>query len=188
MKNSVPFSEELFNFLDQNQSWNDFARSLMRQFASKGGLTKGQVEAAQRMKDKMDAKQAAKAATPQTVLKGIPVAFQRAQTNGLKRPRLVFGNTVLSLAGKNSVNAGFIYVKHDGDYAGKISPAGYFTQRGTDQTLVQKLASISVDPFAAALKYGRETGTCACCARDLTDPNSIADGIGPVCKKKWGWK
>lgn len=35
-----------------------------------------------------------------------------------------------------------------------------------------------------AAEFGRLTGSCCCCGRLLTDPNSIADGIGPVCKDK----
>lgn len=37
---------------------------------------------------------------------------------------------------------------------------------------------------AQAAEFGKLTGSCCCCGRLLTDPNSIADGIGPVCKDK----
>lgn len=36
-----------------------------------------------------------------------------------------------------------------------------------------------------AAEFGRLTGSCCCCGRLLTDPQSIADGIGPVCKGKY---
>ena len=35
-----------------------------------------------------------------------------------------------------------------------------------------------------AREFGRTTGICCVCARLLTDPKSIADGIGPVCSGK----
>lgn len=35
-----------------------------------------------------------------------------------------------------------------------------------------------------AKEYGRVTGTCCQCGRKLTDENSIAEGIGPVCSGK----
>ena len=38
--------------------------------------------------------------------------------------------------------------------------------------------------LAQAAEYGKLTGSCVCCGRLLTDPASIADGIGPVCKAK----
>lgn len=32
-----------------------------------------------------------------------------------------------------------------------------------------------------AKEYGRQTGNCLICGRELTNPNSIANGIGPIC-------
>jgi hypothetical protein len=34
-----------------------------------------------------------------------------------------------------------------------------------------------------AAAYGRRTGVCMICSRTLTDPKSIAQGIGPICIK-----
>lgn len=36
-----------------------------------------------------------------------------------------------------------------------------------------------------AAEFGKITGTCCCCGKLLTDPASIAKGIGPVCEKKY---
>lgn len=38
---------------------------------------------------------------------------------------------------------------------------------------------------AQAAEFGQLTGACCCCGNLLTDPQSIADGIGPVCKRKY---
>jgi hypothetical protein len=35
-----------------------------------------------------------------------------------------------------------------------------------------------------AKKFGRMTGTCCICARRLDNPESVDEGIGPVCKGK----
>ena len=43
------------------------------------------------------------------------------------------------------------------------------------------LAAILVDAKGASVLYGRELGRCGVCNRTLTDPDSIAAGIGPVC-------
>jgi hypothetical protein len=45
------------------------------------------------------------------------------------------------------------------------------------------LATIAADDEALA-RYGRETGTCGVCHRTLTDPESVALGIGPICRGK----
>lgn len=49
------------------------------------------------------------------------------------------------------------------------------------------LAKIAADVQGAMLAYGREIGRCGHCNRTLTDPESIARGIGPVCAGKMGW-
>ena len=36
-----------------------------------------------------------------------------------------------------------------------------------------------------AKAYGRATGVCVCCGRDLSDPVSVEAGIGPVCEARW---
>lgn len=51
-------------------------------------------------------------------------------------------------------------------------------------TLLSKLAS---DPKAYAVAYGRKTGRCCNCGRELTDPESIRAGIGPICASKFGY-
>ena len=33
----------------------------------------------------------------------------------------------------------------------------------------------------------QHAGKCCCCGRTLTTPESITDGIGPICKEKHGW-
>lgn len=35
-----------------------------------------------------------------------------------------------------------------------------------------------------AKAFGAETGLCCVCGAFLTDPNSVAEGIGPVCAKR----
>jgi hypothetical protein len=45
---------------------------------------------------------------------------------------------------------------------------------------------IAVDPAAAMRRYGQELGQCGHCGRTLTDENSRAAGIGPICADK-GW-
>lgn len=40
---------------------------------------------------------------------------------------------------------------------------------------------------AQAAQFGRQFGVCGICGRTLTDPPSVARGIGPVCIKRLGW-
>lgn len=46
------------------------------------------------------------------------------------------------------------------------------------------LSQIASDPYAALVRYGRELGVCGVCGRALTDAESRANGIGPICAAK----
>lgn len=46
---------------------------------------------------------------------------------------------------------------------------------------------IEADPVAALKAHGIATGSCGCCSRELTDPESIARGIGPICWARGGF-
>lgn len=49
------------------------------------------------------------------------------------------------------------------------------------------LTVIGRDVKAAMLRYGMELGQCGECGRALTNEESRAAGIGPVCRAKHGW-
>jgi hypothetical protein len=46
------------------------------------------------------------------------------------------------------------------------------------------LKAIAADPLDALQRYGRELGKCGVCGRTLTNDESRALGIGPVCRTK----
>ena len=48
----------------------------------------------------------------------------------------------------------------------------------------QTIMEIIDGDLDALARYGRETGTCGVCHRTLTDPESVALGIGPICRQK----
>lgn len=52
-------------------------------------------------------------------------------------------------------------------------------------TAVGVLRKIEVDIKEAACAYGREIGVCGMCNRTLTNAESIAAGIGPICVSKF---
>ena len=49
---------------------------------------------------------------------------------------------------------------------------------------VVTLANVAKDVMAAVTRYGLELGVCGICNRQLTNEESRAEGIGPVCKAK----
>lgn len=87
----------------------------------------------------------------------------------------------------------FFRVEH-GKAGGKWEGFTFLSKQVSDDYLpiknpalkAQVLTAIKNDPLAAAKAYGTELGVCGVCHKTLTDPESIANGIGPVCAKRLG--
>jgi uncharacterized protein DUF6011 len=76
-----------------------------------------------------------------------------------------------------------------GQCVGKIEDARvtlFSGKLGRDLDKVRALiVEFNADPLEAAKKYGKLSGRCCSCGRDLTDPVSIEAGIGPVCAQRF---
>jgi len=169
--------------------WNSFAASLVNQYDAGRGLSERQLIAARNMLDKMATNAKGREAAGKVDLSRVHTMFEAALENGLKRPVFRFANIKLSLASATSVNAGAVYVKRDGEYAGKVS-AGAFkpvaAAASDGVAIADMLRSIADDPLEAARSHGRATGNCACCGRLLTAEESVGRGVGPICAARWG--
>ena len=165
----------LADFLSK-ATWSDFAVSLHGQLRTKGWLSEGQVRAAR----SMQAKAAAKVKPSTDVdLGAIRAMFEKAVTSGYKRPVYRAEGLIISRAPDHGRNPGALYVKEGEDYLGKVLGTKYMGKPAP------ALTAIAADPEAAAVRYGRLTGTCACCGRELTNAKSIELGIGPICRERW---
>lgn len=177
------------HFGNLNSGDQKFATSLMAQAATKA-LSPKQAYWVEKL-----AERAATPAAPKAGLKvgatfaGVQALFLTAKAN-LKRPSIKLaledgGEVALSLAGAQSKNPGFVYVRLDGTYVGKISPAGEFFTYNLDPDLKAPLgnllAGLAADPAGVAAAYGKLTGNCCFCSRALTDERSTSVGYGPVC-------
>ena len=108
----------------------------------------------------------------------------------LKRPKLRIAEIQFSLAPSTGRNAGCIYVVRASDdtYLGKITQDDKFiTSRDCTAADSETVARVAADPAAAATAHGHKFGQCSCCGRELTNPESVARGIGPICAERWGW-
>ena len=47
------------------------------------------------------------------------------------------------------------------------------------------LAALGTDPKAAAVLYSKEFTVCAVCGSPLSDPESLATGLGPICARRF---
>ena len=179
----------------ENATWSEFYSDLFKKALKYGSLSEKQLACVVRGWEKQQvrdaerkaARAAREANAPVIDLTKINDLFDTAKGNGLKKPRLVFGLLRLSLAPLNGANAGCIYVKDQGEYAGKITAEGkFFAIRSAREGIAETLAEIAKDPVQAFKVHGQVTGNCSCCGRELTNADSIALGIGPICAENWG--
>lgn len=169
----------------------NFAVSLSEALNKFGHLTEGQLAAVRKClvrDDERKAEQAKRAATaPALSVEAIETAFQNAKAAGIKWPKLRLDSFLFSPAGANSANAGAIYVKQGETYLGKVLGGKLFASRECDNETRDRIVAAASDPHTAALAYGKKYGRCAVCARELSDPESVERGIGPICADTYGW-
>ena len=166
---------ELYNFLENSKSWNDFSKSLLGSISKYGSLTDNQLAAAERMMAKCNAKAKQRNAVEMDHSK-INEAFAKQTTR--KKPFLNAGDVQFSSAPASGVNKGAIYVKISGEYQGKLIDGKFFA---TVTTHIDQIREACSSPLELAKAHGRKTGTCCQCSRELTNPDSIKAGIGPIC-------
>jgi hypothetical protein len=184
-------NEPLAAYLLEVQSWNGFAASLIEGIRKYGQPTERQNQSLVAMHEKHLARQAERSAAVQQKavidLRKIHEIFGNAQQSGLKRIAMTIGDLRISLAPATGSNAGCLYVKDSGEYAGKITQDGkFFGLREARKEIEAELIELATDPLAKAKQHGQQTGQCSCCGRELTNEDSIGLGIGPICAQKWG--
>lgn len=119
-------------------------------------------------------------------------AFEAAKSKGAKRLTLRFegvnvkpnrDNTALWVTSQSETEMGEYGLKPK--YLGKVTTAGCDSRLSDDVKAI--IMGAANDPLNAAIRYGKVSGECSCCGRELTDPKSIEAGIGPICATKFGW-
>lgn len=183
----VEANGDLVEFLNRNREWSEFYRSMSEQLWEKGSLTENQVAAIRRGIEKQAARKVEReAAKPVVDISAIETLFNTARESGLKRLAFRTVHIDISAAKETSNNPGALYVKHDGEYVGKIAGGKFHATRAAKDDTLPLIIEVAADPLGMARFYGKQTGKCSCCGRELTDPVSVANGIGPICESKWG--
>lgn len=187
------FTEEngdIVRFVRENAHWSDFYRSMCDAIDTYGRLTDGQIGAVRRGIEKAAQKAAERTEKRQTNggqvdVSAIEALFDGAKQSGLKRLKFRTERIDISVAPETGRNAGSLYVFDNGEYTGKITSGRFIATNATQPDVLGLIQQITVDPAGVARLYGQQTGNCSLCGKELTDPNSIAEGIGPICAGKW---
>lgn len=173
----------------------EFAQSMLDALTKYGTLTEKQLATVQRLTIQSADRAAARAveqttraaAAPTLSIEAIEVAFGKAKAAGIKRPKLRLDTFTFSPAPDTGNNAGAVYVKEGDTYLGKVIGGRLFAVRDCTKEASDRIVAVSSDPASAAVAYGKKYGSCAVCARELSDAASIERGIGPVCAEKYGF-
>lgn len=150
---------ELVEWL-RGQTWSEFAQDLARYFDRTGRLTEKQADAASRMRAKVEARNADRdepVADPEVGFYVFDGRIFRVQLSKANRP---YAKVLLQEASDDR-----------GVWA--------YDGRKNFRNLTERL---TLDEAAA---YGLAHGYCLICGRELTDPNSVERGIGPICAGKF---
>lgn len=186
-----------FDWMNAKQESFDFARAMYDALMQYGSLTERQHATVTRLRladieraaaRKVEAEQRA-ASAPAVSLDKLSDAFAAAQGNGIKKPKLRLDTFKFSLAPAHGVNAGAIYAidAASDTYLGKIIGGKFLRVRDCTADQESRIVAVCADPKAAAIAYGRRTGNCCICGRELTNHESIELGIGPICAGRMGW-
>lgn len=168
-----------------------FAISLLEGVRKYGALTENQMAAAHRCIEKLAAARAARIDrqenAPTVNADRLAEAFRHAAASGLRYPKLYIAEFTFAPAGAHSRNPGSIYVTQDKVYLGRVTEGRFFSSSACNDAQRARVVEVAADPHAAAVAHGLLTGNCACCGRLLTNPESVARGIGPICAGRFGW-
>ena len=180
-------------FADLCRRATEFTASLHDQLMARGSLSERQIAAWNRGWEKLQAARAARAAETQNKggeadLSRIREMFEAATASGFKKPVYRAEGLKITLAPATGRNAGCLYVVEieDDSYQGKMDGVTFKAVRDTRADTLSRLQAIAANPMEAAVRYGRKTGRCSCCGRELNNKISVEMGIGPVCREKWG--
>ncbi len=188
---------ELVTFLTDAAGWSGFAASMLEAGRKYGHLTEKQMAAATNMQTKCAANKAKREAeikenSVAVDLTPIIEMFDAASAN-YKRPAYRAEALRLKPRKQGGLNvycderteAG--YYGETAMWIGKIVDGQFQPGRNALDATKDALLAIAADPKEAAINYGRKTGRCSCCGRELSKHSSIDAGIGPICAEKFGF-
>jgi len=187
--------------IEDGRIYGDFAKDLRTQYMTRrrGGLSPKQWGWVHKIiHDRIDHADSPADAPREKLgdMSKIAKAFEVARKHK-KNPRIRFefedgGQLVLNIAGSRARKPGSINVTDGGRYGdnkwyGRIHTDGTWepARRSYDDAgkVLDFLKEFAKDPAGTAIAYGKASGRCCFCGRELKHGQL---GYGPECAKKWG--
>lgn len=170
-----------------------FAQSLREDLEKYGNLTDRQLGAVVKCiaadKTRKDVLAQRAAAAPAADVSRLHQIFGVALSRGLKSPKLRLAAFTFSPAKSHSQNAGAIYVVESAtdQYLGKVMDGKLIGSKSMSEASQEAILKVACNPEESAVAYGRMTGRCSVCNRELSNKESVERGIGPICAQSFGW-
>jgi len=137
--------------------------------------------------------------TPAINVSKIEAAFESARTKA-KRPGMMgVWTRPLTLRSASGIDVrfqpgsagsqweGMIFAKSGDKKLGYVKAGAFHARRECTAEEQAAVIETAADPFNAAKAYGKAWSVCTVCGQTLTNDKSIALGIGPICKERYGW-
>lgn len=179
------------------QTWSSFAVDIAAKARRFGNLTDNQRLSLISMREKCAAKDKARAEETAPGMSGfeeIAAILGRIAASGNVFPKLrlrTANDTPVNISLRTfGPQAGQVRVFAGDFYAGEIKHGVWHVARGLKMTTAERadldalMARLIEDPKGVCASYGFATGNCALCGRPLSNPESVAMGIGPICAGK----
>jgi hypothetical protein len=191
---SLTWEEAVNELVKVAEEGNEFALSLLIRERKNEYMSDSQVSWVYKLaQDSLDAKMPKPEKITQDV-SNILGSLVEANVQGIKRPALRLrsesGAKVNIKYMTKGNNAGGAWVTVNGDLMGKIDDQGQFDcyekNAESKSNWMSWMAEVNADVHHAISQYGKETGSCGCCGRTLSDPISVRLGIGPICLDRYG--
>lgn len=163
-----------------------FAASMLQALQQYGSLTANQLAAVQRCIDSDAQRQAERAQRDQQRAAAPVIALNALHTVLQRHSKFYAGDITLSRRNGDQL----VWIKHANaeKVIGKID-SGVLTlwnRPGVDNNEVREMLNeFEGAPLQSAIKYGKLSGRCCSCGRELTADGSIEAGIGPICAQKF---
>lgn len=110
--------------------------------------------------------------------------FDKLLASGLKRVKLRMSGFAVKPAKATGKHPGSLYVTEGETYLGRVAGGKFLRMDCCSQETADKVAALIADPMAAIKATGQEVGSCAICGLELTDPESLERGVGPICAER----
>lgn len=121
-------------------------------------------------------------------------AFEAAQKNHYPKPTLrMRGLKFKGSMANEQFDRSILVLDAAADFEhamlGRILADGRFmpNAQNWDSKWYLDIVACVTNPAEEAVKYGLGHAVCSVCGRDLSNPESIEIGIGPICRARMGW-